>query len=256
MQNFTGKKAITPVDISETLSLRFRQYLLDRLNGETPACCFARYKRVLKAATKDGYFRHSPSEDIAAKANKNKRLKENLEADEYLQLLNTPCINYEVREAFILCCYTALRWCDVKVPDWKDIRGDQLKTKIIQGKTGEPLAITLHPIAKAILEKRSKKLATTVFAGKVFNLPMNNGANKVLGEWCRNAGIKKHITWHCARLSFSILLQDANVDDATVALLLGHTTTKYVHQTYKRHRPKDQTAIINKLPNWKDYMKQ
>jgi len=33
-----------------------------------------------------------------------------------------------------------------------------------------------------------------------------------------------------------------------VALLLGHTTTRYVNETYKRHRPKDQTATIAKLP--------
>jgi hypothetical protein len=31
------------------------------------------------------------------------------------------------------------------------------------------------------------------------------------------------------RLRFSILLQDENVDNATVALLLGHTSTKYVN---------------------------
>jgi hypothetical protein len=62
----------------------------------------------------------------------------------------------------------------------------------------------------------------------VFALPSANGANGVLGEWVRKAGIAKHITWSCARLSFSILLQDKNVDDATVAYLMGHTTTKQV----------------------------
>jgi len=54
-----------------------------------------------------------------------------------------------------------------------------------------------------------------------------------------DAGIEKHITWHCARLSFSILLQDAQVDNATVALLLGHTTSRYVNETYKRHQRKN-----------------
>jgi len=49
-------------------------------------------------------------------------------------------------------------------------------------------------------------------------------------------------------LSFSILLQDSNVDDATVAYLMGHTTTEQVRKTYKRHRPKDQTQSISHLP--------
>jgi len=62
------------------------------------------------------------------------------------------------------------------------------------------------------------------------------------------AGIEKHITWHCARLSLSILLQDANADAATVALLLGHTSSKYVNESYKRYRPEDQNDVIRNLP--------
>jgi integrase len=64
-----------------------------------------------------------------------------------------------------------------------------------------------------------------------------------------SAGIEKHITWSCARLSFSILLQDRNVDDATVAFLMGHASTEQVRKTYKRHRPKNQTETIGKLPS-------
>ncbi|MCS3798505.1 hypothetical protein GGD38_003875 [Chitinophagaceae bacterium OAS944] len=52
-----------------------------------------------------------------------------------------------------------------------------------------------------------------------------------------------------ARLSFSILLLDKNVDDATVAYLMGHKTTEQVRKIYKRHRPKDERESISKLPN-------
>src|SRR5206468_9199549 len=113
-------------------------------------------------------------------------------------------------------------------------------------KTGRPVTLTLHPIAKSILEKR-RPLSPTDFNGKklVFDLPTVNGANKVLAEWVKRAGIEKYITWSCARLSYSILLQDTNVDSATVAYLLGHATTKQVERTYKRHRPKDQKEAIS-----------
>lgn len=66
-----------------------------------------------------------------------------------------------------------------------------------------------------------------------------------------SAKIEKHITWSCARLSFSLLLQDEHVDDATVINLLGHTTTKMVHSTYNRYRPKNQARTINLLPSSK-----
>jgi integrase len=82
----------------------------------------------------------------------------------------------------------------------------------------------------------------------VFALPSSDGCNKLLDQWIRNARIDKYITWSCARLSFSILLQDKNVDDATVAYLLGHATTEQVRKTYKRHRPKDQSQSIGQLP--------
>ncbi|TXJ29887.1 MAG: hypothetical protein E6Q24_01360 [Chitinophagaceae bacterium] len=245
---FIKKTFVSPVEITEELTTRFRQFLLRKFSGDTPANYFAKYKKVIKAATKAGYFRINPAEDIKAKSSPTKYIKEHLEADEYIKLLKTPCLNQEIKEAFILSCYTALRWCDVKPLDWTDIKGDQLKTRLIQKKTGEPIWITLHPIARAILERRKSRLPEGVTTGRVFNLPSHDGANKLLGQWCRDAGIDKHITWHCARLSFSILLQDARVDNATVALLLGHTSTKYVDKTYKRHRPKDQSVAINQLP--------
>jgi integrase/recombinase XerD len=52
-----------------------------------------RFKRVLKAAKKDGYFRNNPSEDVVAKWNKNKQIKEILSEDDYIKLMNTPCTN-------------------------------------------------------------------------------------------------------------------------------------------------------------------
>ncbi len=246
---FINGDFIAPIDITENLCKRFRQYLLDNYTGETPGGYYARFKWVINAATSDGYFLNNPTEKVFAKSNPSAKLKENLEVDEYLILLNTPCINEEVRAAFVFSCYTGLRWVDVKKMEWKDIKDGILTTRIIQAKTGKPVTLTLHDIAKSILEKLRAKLEATNKEPKfVFCLPTANGANKVLGQWIKAAGINKDITWSCARLSFSILLQDRNVDDATVAYLMGHTTTEQVRKTYKRHRPKNQVETIGHLP--------
>ncbi|HEV8285726.1 MAG TPA: site-specific integrase [Chitinophagaceae bacterium] len=247
---FIKNDFIAPIDITENFCKRFRQYLLDRFTGETPGGYYARFKWVVNSATSDGYFIKNPTENVAAKSNPSTKLKENLEVDEYLMLLNTPCINDEVRSAFIFCCYTGLRWVDVKKLEWNDIKDGVLTTRIIQAKTGRPVTLTLHEIAKSILEKQSAKArASNKQIRLVFALPTANGANKVLSEWLIDARIDKHVTWSCARLSFSILLQDRNVDDATVAYLMGHTTTEQVRRTYKRHRPKNQLETISRLPN-------
>jgi len=249
LKQFIGGDFIAPIDITENFCKRFRQYLLDTLTGETPANYFARFKWVVNAATNDGYFQKNPTSNVSAKPNPSIALKENLEVDEYLTLLSAPCANQEVKAAFIFSCYTGLRWLDVQQMQWKHIRDGILTTRIIQAKTGQPVILTLHSIAKEILEQQRLKMqAANRKREHIFDLPTGNGANKVLGAWVRNAGIDKHITWSCARLSFSILLQDKNVDDATVAYLLGHTTTTQVRKTYKRHRPKNQIATINQLP--------
>ncbi len=244
---FVSKGFISPVDITENLCTRFRQYLLDKFTGETPANYFSEFKKVIRAATKDSYWRHNPVEGVNSKTNPSKRLKENLEADEYNKLLHTPSLNETVKDAFIFSCYTGLRFVDLKLLDWNDIKEGRLTTRIVQHKTGLPVTLTLHPIALAILEKR-RKLASRINSTKVFILPTHDGCNKLLDQWVSAARIGKHITWSCARLSFSILLQDKNVDDATVAYLMGHSTSKQVNKTYRRHRPLDQTASISKLP--------
>jgi len=79
-------------------------------------------------------------------------------------------------------------------------------------------------------------------------LPTSNGANKLLQEWCREAGVSKHITWHYARHSFSVLLQDRGADIATVDGMMGHTSSKYVMKTYQRYQESNGRAAIQNLP--------
>lgn len=90
---FVGKDFISPIEITENFCKRFRQYLLDKFTGETPGNYYARFKWVVNAATSDRYFQKNPTEEVAAKTNPSIKLKENLEVDEYLALLNTPCLN-------------------------------------------------------------------------------------------------------------------------------------------------------------------
>lgn len=68
---------------------------------------------------------------------------------------------------------------------------------------------------------------------KIFPLPHNSICRKHLKEWVKQAGINKHITWHCARHSFAVNVLSAGVNIKTVSSLLGHAsikmTEKYLH---------------------------
>ena len=173
---------ISPTEITENLCKRFRQFLLNKFTGETPGGYFARFKWVVAAATSEGYFQKNPTSNVSAKFNPSKTMKENLESDEYLKLLNAPCLNEEVKAAFIFSCYTGLRWVDVKDLKWVDIQGSVLTTRIIQAKTGTAVTLSLHPIAASTLKKQQEKNGTFQ---KVFILPSADGANKVLNQWVR-----------------------------------------------------------------------
>lgn len=240
LKKFIDKEYLAPIDVSENFCERFRQFLLDKYNGETPANYFSRFKRVLEAARKDGYFKESPASNFAAKSKANKKVKDILESGEYLQLINTPCLNFEVKKAFVFSLYTGFSWVDVKPLKWESIKRDDI-IQIIQEKSNVPLELPLHSTARKLIGERK--------TGLIFQLPTANGANKVLAKWCDDAGLDKHITWHCARHSFSVLLQDKGIDIATVAVMLGHTSTKYVHKTYKRYRKANAIEAINKLPS-------
>ncbi len=122
-KKFVGASYLSPIEVNENFCERFRKYLLDRLNGETPANYFSRFKRVLEAAKRDSYFKTSPAEGIAAKTKPNKRVKYILDASEYLQLMNTPCLNYEIKKAFVFSLYTGFRWADVKPLTWEYKKG-------------------------------------------------------------------------------------------------------------------------------------
>lgn len=237
-KKFIGKDYISAVDITENHCERFRDYLLQNFNGETPSGYFMRFKRVLRAARKDGYFKVSPADDLAAKSNSNKKVKDILTEEEYIQLMKTPYLNHEVKKAFVFSLYTGLRWVDVKPLVWENVKKDFII--IVQKKTGKSLDLPLHEIALQILGERK--------TGLVFNLPTQDGANKVLAKWCNDAELNKHITWHCTRHSFSVLLQRKGTDLATVAGMLGHTSTKYVQQTYKRYLKDAAREALRNLP--------
>jgi integrase len=169
---FIGKDFISPTEITEDFCKRFRKYLLDCLTGETPQNYFSRFKWVIYAATKDKYFHENPAEDVSAVANPSVNLKEIIEADEYIKLINTPCSNEEVKFAFIFCLYTGLRWADVSKMQWSDIKEDKLVTRIIQRKTGRPVILTLHPTAQKILKsKKAKSAILHISTGLIFDLP-------------------------------------------------------------------------------------
>lgn len=67
---FIGKKEIFCSEINADVCERFRKYLLENFHGETTANYFSRFKKVRKAAYKEGYYYENPGEFFVSRTNK------------------------------------------------------------------------------------------------------------------------------------------------------------------------------------------
>jgi integrase/recombinase XerD len=233
---FIAAKGINPDTLTEDNVIAFRRYLLDRFNGETPLNYFGCFKSVVKSAAKAGYFNGNVAEDVKGRKNPS-RGRDFLTSEEYLQLCNHPCPNAEVARAAIASLYTGLAWVDIKLLTYEMISAGVLTIKRQKSKVVG--RIPVHPSLTPILMTGK---------GLVFNLPTANGCNKILKAWAESAGITKHITWHCLRLSFSVDLLNKGVATTTVAGLMLHSSTTMVSKIYRRYLDSEGLEAIKKLP--------
>ncbi|MCK4358334.1 MAG: integrase catalytic domain-containing protein, partial [Candidatus Cloacimonetes bacterium] len=135
-----------------------------------------------------------------------------------------------------------LRISDIRSLTFNKIKDGYLAYR--QTKTTSPERIKLSPNALEIL-KEQKQL---VNENKIFNLKSKEYIFYKLREWIEKAGIKKHITFHCARHTFATLCLTYDIDLFTVSKLLGHQDIKTT-QIYAKLIDKKKDEAIDKLPN-------
>ncbi len=224
LRAYVSKDVLPAKQIDEQFCRDFLEYLTTRYNGESPTSFFARFKKVLKQAVRDKVFVKSPAMDVMNSRTNDSLSKDVLTVEELQTLANTFCGNEEVKRAFLFSCQTGLRFVDIKVLKWKNVRNGVLS--IVQEKTERDVIVNLNKTAIKLLGEpgNSDEL--------VFSLPSHNGTIKAIRYWTKRAGIDKHITFHCARHSFGTNLAMFNADLLTISSLLGHSnlrhTTKYV----------------------------
>lgn len=121
-----------------------------------------------------------------------------------------------VRDMFIVACRTGLRWSD-----WGKIRAENIRQVdgvrmlvVRTEKTGQDVAIPLHPDVSRILEKHGGKLR--LLSQQKFNLWVK--------ELAELAGVKRPdmVSSHTCRRTFATLLFRAGVPLMSIAKMTGH----------------------------------
>ena len=218
----------------------FRDYLQGALHGSTPAGYFKKFKQFLTSEVEEGRLAVNPATPVRV-VTSDGFCKEVLDAGELRALARTPCSRDVVKWAFLFCCQTGLRWCDVGQLQRSNIDTERRRMKLLQRKVKghsrrDLLNVALGDNALWVLRQTGFDSADTTpenAAQRLFPLPSYTYSLRVLQKWVAQAGIRKHITFHCARHSFVTNLIAAGVHLSTVAALAGHSTTRhterYVH---------------------------
>ncbi|GAB4042075.1 site-specific integrase [Spirosoma jeollabukense] len=241
LREFAATDYLSSKEITENFCRDFRIWMDDHpnLSGETPYDFFAKFKKVIKQAVRDGIFLANPSQDVPNKKPEITVSKDILSVEELQLLAKTDCGNDEVKRAFLIACNTGLRYSDVKSLQWKHYQEGRLR--IIQNKTQKPVIINLNLTAQRLLGSPGKP------DDFVFILPSHTGISKSLKVWKNRAGLSKTVTFHVARHSFATNLIIFGADVSSASSLLGHTSFEHT-QKYVRIVESLKQDAVNRLP--------
>jgi len=228
---------LKPKQLTHEMVEDFAEYLKTRSTGEGARSIFQRFKKVVRQAMRDHLFNSNPCEGIIIPEDERALKKEVLSKEEVAKLIDThyPCESTTVRNAFIFCLYTGLRFCDVQELRYKNIDFANKRVHLDQKKVaGHSSKCNVdNPIINDALLQMIGQPQSGDPEEHVFDLPSSTSCNKSLKRWVARAGITKHITWHCARHTCGTLMANYGANIKTVSNFLGHSslrhTEKYLH---------------------------
>lgn len=168
-----------------------------------------------------------------------------LTIDEVRKLAQTDCEYPRIKDAFLFSCLTGLRRSDVLRLTWGDIHRQGEFTRIIfrQKKTDGQEYLDITPQA-ADLMGEPKDPKDHIFE----DIHSPSCTNKAIQEWVYEAGIRKKISFHCARHTFATMMLDLGTDIYTVSKLLGHRELSTT-QIYVKVLDKNKQRAVSNIPN-------
>lgn len=259
MEKYEPRKDILLKDITKQWVEGYKEYLATKATafgskfmksyGDHPLAknsqqtYFRKLRACLNEAYENGLIRNNPLKGVkGVRGEESKRTYLTLE--EITKLADTPCRYPDIKRAFMFSCLSGLRKSDIEKLMWGDVSELDGMTRIIfrQKKTAGLEYLDLSPQAVKWMGTRGKP------TDKVFpNLHSITTISETLKDWTYEAGIHKHITFHCGRHTFATLMLTLGTDLFTVSKLLGH---RNVHTTeiYAKVLDSTKRKAVNSIP--------
>lgn len=222
------KRAVTPKPISQG----------------TKALMFQKFCAVFNLAMREGIIRTNPTAGVE-RFREPESDREFLTIEELKLLAQTPPPDSKLAQAFFFSCLTGLRWSDIVKLRWSEVQESNSSRRIVfrQQKTGGLEYLDLNSQAAGMIGKRGKP-EEYVFP----DLGPIQSARIGIAAWVKSAGINKHITFHCGRHTFAVMMLDLGVDLYTVSKLLGHKSIETT-QVYAKILDKNKKAAVERIPD-------
>lgn len=256
-------ESTTFADIDRKWILGFKEYLnninkedykqvskgyrkgFEPLSQNSKVSYFNKLKACLNHAFQERVIQHNPM--IGIEGFKVEETARNyLTLEEIKLLANTPC-KYEIlKRAFLFSCLTGIRKCDILRLKWGDVEKFDIYTRLIfkQKKTKGQEYLDISSEAVTYMGKRREN-EDLVFDGFTYGA----WVSLELRRWVMAAGIKKDITFHCARHTFAVLMLNLGADIYTVSKLLGHKEigTTQIYAKVLDKTKQDAVSLIPKI---------
>ena len=203
-------------------------------------------KRIFKKAVELRILPENMTVDVVRCKSTNRR--EFLSMEELRRLIDTPAPHTKHerrRDAFLFSCFTGLRISDIERQRWADVSQVDGYTRITftQKKTRELEYMDITENATRFMGKRG------IPSELVFGCLNKNSFTYFLTKWMRTAGIEKHITFHCARHTFAVMMIELGTDLYVTSKLLGHRKIETT-QVYTRVLDKSKREAIDRIPKF------
>lgn len=233
-------------DLSEQHLVGFEKYLREKCGCRinTIHCRLKVLRKISRMALRKKLIQNYPFQDFQLKKEHTQR--EYLNKDEVSQFAGIDTstrLERLVRDSFIFCCYTGLRFSDICTIERSSIleqRG-QYRLHFRMQKTQEPISMLLPVAAVNIFLDWGNENALpndpvlpilegydirTIKDLKRAISSRNAYFNRVIKELARKAGITKTVTFHVARHSFATIGLTLGIRMDVMSKLLGHSDLK------------------------------
>jgi site-specific recombinase XerD len=247
-------EVLAMADINMETAEKFKNYLKDeaktksdnKLSQNSLYSYYNKFKACIRLAYKERMLRENWAEYMKGFA-QGECFREYLTFKEVQALVGEQCRYPVLKNAFLFSCLTGLRWSDIQKLTWSQIRFNEKRGNELIFRQQKTKGMEYLPISEQALELMGSRGNAVeddrIFKGLKYSAYMNVG----LFEWIARAGIKKKITFHCARHTNACLLLENGTDIYTVSKMLGHRELKTT-QIYAKIVDSKKMDAVNSFP--------